>query len=207
MRHGIACVALVAFLISSPGCELLYFAAGKGKTKAQYTLPKGKRVLILVDFADGVVPPPSFAASLADKLGGDLFSNKVVDNLVSQEKILTLQHDNPDAFKKMKVGDVARETGADIVVNLFFVQLATPLTADGSVIEGQATAYVHVYNKQGARLWPSDATGTKETAAVGPTLLGDKNLNAVLNDLSGQVVTQTSRMFRDYSQEGHDFPH
>src|SRR5687768_13943965 len=112
-------MSLMALTLGLAGCEILYFMGGKGSEPALYTIPKDKRVLVLVDIHEGVTVPPAFAAGLGEKISTHLFRNNGADHLVSQDRVIALQKDDPEAFKKMGVADIARGTDADIVLVVY----------------------------------------------------------------------------------------
>jgi len=187
------------------GCDFLQ--GGLVKQPAQYTLPKGKHVLVLVEAREGVAAPPAFATTLADQIGGALWQKKVVDAPpVPQEKLIGVQQADPEAYKRKGIADIAQETGADVVVRVYVTQLLAVMTEDGNVAEGNAEAYVKVVDRQGSRLWPGDVTGTKVTAHVDMGLTADRSTAEILKNLEGQLGDQTERMFHEYTPEKHNEP-
>lgn len=194
-----------AFMALATGCDAL---AGQGRQPALYKIAKNQRVLVLVDVYEGVTPPPAFATTLGDKIGLALFSNKAVDHLVPQDQILSLQQKDAAAYKNIPTADIARETGAAIVVQVKLTQLQTQLTTDGTVVWGDATAYVKVFNKDGQKLWPGQATGAPIVAHVDPVLVAERDVPRVLKDLSEQLTMHIGRIFYEWQPEkGEMSPH
>src|SRR4051812_8628708 len=117
-RHYIL-MPLMALTLSLAGCELLYLMGGKGSQAALYTIPKEKRVLVLVDVHESVTAPPAFASGLGEKISTHLFRNNGADHLVSQDRLIALQQEDPAAYKKMGVADIAKAADADMVLVVF----------------------------------------------------------------------------------------
>ena len=85
----IAAVLLMAAALG--GCELLYFLGGKGQQPALFDLPKGKRVLVLVDVPANTEAPPTFATTLATHISDHIYRNEGADHLVGQERLEELR--------------------------------------------------------------------------------------------------------------------
>lgn len=186
------------------GCQVLYFLGGKGDQAALYKFGKDQKVLVLVDVREGVTPPPTFATSLADQIGAHLVRYKATDNLVSEARVVDLEEQNPDKFKGMGIADIARKTGADVVLDVYLTQLDVPLSSDKTVAEGMAEAYVKVVDKSGNRLYPGEETGTHITAHVDAGFLSDRDVSTIQKQMMDQLTTLTGRMFHSYDMEDKD---
>jgi hypothetical protein len=200
----LACLSLLA------GCELLYFAgAERNKTTAVYTFPKGQKVLVLTELRDGVSAPPAFTTNLADSIASRFWQLKVVDATpVSQDRLIALQQADPTAYAKMGVADIARETGADVVLRVYITQLQAPATADGTVAEGFGQAYIKLVSKSGDRLWPGDVNGQQIPAHVDLALLSDRSSNDIIKKLSTQLSDGIVKLFHSHEEiEDHSLAH
>ncbi len=61
----------------------------------------------------------------------------------------------------MGIADVARETGADLVIYVNVVSLSIPTTTDKAVAQGDAQVMVKVVDSAGVRVYPvTDVAGT-----------------------------------------------
>ncbi len=190
-----------AILLFAGGCQLLYFAGGKGTADPLYKFPKNQHVLVLVDVHESVNAPPAFATTLADRIGSHLFRYKATDFLVSQDRIIDMQRNDPVRYKSLGVADMARETGADAVLRIYITQLVTPKSTDNMVGEGMAEVFVKVIDKQGNRIWPADSAGMKVSAAVRPALMSERDTDAILKELADLLTVRTGRMFHSYNLE------
>ena len=200
--RGAAMVALAAGMLG--GCQVLYLLLGQGDQPALYKFGKGQHVLVLVDVADGVSLPPAFATTLADQIGLHLQRYKAVDApLVPQERLIALQQADPDAYRKLSVADIAEKTDADQVLQVAIMQMDVNTTADGTVANGRAVAYVKVCNRKG-RVWPGDEKGQLVEAQVGMGLLRDKGADGIRQDMADQLTLTTGRMFHSYSLDTHE---
>jgi hypothetical protein len=195
-----ALLLLAAAALPLGGCEVIGFFAGHGSQKALYTLPKAKRVLVLVDVRPETAPPPTFGTMLGDRVASHLFRYKATDLLVGQDKLLDLQRD-PARFAKMGVADIAAATGADVVVVVYVVDLVVAQSTDQGVTHGGARAMVKVVDSAGTRMWPGGLMGEKVEAQVSPALSSEKDKTAVYNELAEQLTVRIGRMFHQYSLE------
>jgi hypothetical protein len=186
------------------GCQILYFIFGQGDQPALYRFGKGKRVLVLVEAANGVTVPPAFTTSLADQIGLHLQRYKAVDvPLVPQERLIALQQANPEKYPTWGVPDIARRTDADLVLYVAITQMAINKTADGTVGEGRAMAYVKVCNQK-EKLWPADDMGQLVEARQDAVLLRDKSDDDIRKDMAERLTLRTGRMFHAYSLDNQD---
>ncbi len=199
-RFGRAAPALVVLAVLG-GCEILYFAAGKGNQPALFNFSKGQRVLVLVDVSNGVAAPPTFATTLADQIGNHLWAHKAVNvPLVPQDTLLKLQQTNP-GYKNLGVADIAQETGADVVLYVNVRQLQTPISADGAVAGGHAEVLVKVIGREGNRIWPGERDGKSVTADLEMGMLSDRAIPEIIKIMSGLLTVRTGRMFHEYDME------
>jgi hypothetical protein len=195
-----AAFLLLAAALALGGCEVFGFFAGHGSQKALYTLPKGKRVLVLVDVRPETAPPPTFGTMLGDRIASHLYRYKAADALVGQDKLLDLQRD-PARYAKMGVEDIAKATGADVVVVVWVPDLLVTQSTDQGITHGGARATVKVVDSSGTRLWPGDLAGEKVEAQISPALTSEKDKTAVYNELAEQLTVRVGRMFHAYDLE------
>jgi hypothetical protein len=200
VQVGLAVMALGLGTVALGGCEVFGFFAGHGKQDALYTIPKGKRVLVLVDVRPEVAAPPTWGTSLGDRIASHLYRFKAADQLVGQDKLLDLQRD-PARFSKMGVADIAAATDADVVVSVYVVDLVVSQSTDEGVTHGGARALVKVIDRAGTRMWPGDLAGHKIEAQVSPALTTEKDKTAVYQELAEQLTVRVGRMFHPYDLE------
>ena len=194
-------IPLMALTLSLAGCEILYFMGGKGSQPALYTIPKEKRVLVLVDVHESVTAPPAFAAGLGEKISTHLFRNNAADHLVSQDRIIAMQQDDPAAYKKMGVADIAKAADADLVMVIFVTQLSIPVTSDGTVASGDAQIQVKLIDRNGERIFPGEVVGTKIDAHVDSAFTSERDTEAIVKELTEMLAVRTGRMFHPYNME------
>lgn len=200
-----AAVLLCSCALALGGCELAALAMGSGSKPALYKFEKNKRILVLVDVKDTVTPPPTFATTLADKIGAHLIRYKAADNLVSQSALVDLQQRDPAAFKKMSMADIARALGADVVLDVYLTQLDIPITTDGNAsLDSDGEAYVKVVSRDGNRLFPGEENGSHVTAHVNGGLLSDQAVPDIQKQLLDQFALVVGRMFHSYSLDDKD---
>lgn len=208
MARHITGTLLAALALSLGGCELLYLMGGSSTHPASFKFPKGHRVLVLVELNQGVAAPPAFATTLADAVGSHLLQNKAVDApLIRQDQLISLQQANPEAYANMHLGDVATTLNADNVLYIKITQLQTNVTADGTVADGAAEAFVKVLDKQGTRLWPGDVTGQRLLAQVTTGLLSDRDIPNILKSLNSQLADQTDALFHETAADARHISH
>jgi hypothetical protein len=192
---------LLAALAAVSGCDLW---EGRPIRPAAYKLPKDKRVLVLVDVDPGLSPPPTYATNMADRIATALFSHKAADTLVPQAQALALQQKDPS--QKISTAEIARETGADVVVLVRLWYLKTPKTADNLVAWGDAQAYVRVVDRNGNLLWPGRAPGATVAAHVPEAEVSVRDVPRIFQDLSDQLAKSIGRIFYDWQAESGEPP-
>lgn len=198
-RLVVPCLILATMALG--GCELLYFAGGKGKQPALYKFGKNEKALVLVEVREGLAPPPFLAPNLADAVTKHLWKYGAVQQpMITQDALMALQTSRPADYKKMGIADIAQATGADAVLHVFIIQFETPTTSDGTVSEGNAQAFVKVVNKDGTNVFGSK-TGLKLSAHDPEAYVSDRDVARTTQDLINQLTIQTGRMFHDYDLE------
>ena len=194
-------VIVLAGAVGGGGCELLYFAGGKGEQKALFVLPKKQRVLVLVDTRASAEPPPGFSTRLGEAISTHLYRFKAADNFVGQERLSNLRQD-VTAFAKLGVADIARACDADCVVVVDVWDFSVTMSSDKAIIQGSAQAFVKVVANDGSRLWPVGIdAGTPVEAHVEPTLASEKERDSVIHDMLDLLTIRTGRMFHAYDLE------
>jgi hypothetical protein len=174
----------------------------QSKKPASFKFDKKQRVLVMVELHEGVSAPPTFTTSLADAIGSKLWANKAVEApLVRQDQLITLQQSDPAGYSDLHLGDIAHKVGADAILHLYITKLQTNITADGTVAEGYATAYVKVVDKDGKRLWPGNVEGTPINAALTAGLLSDRDVAGMVKALGQQITDQTEVLFRQTNND------
>ena len=189
---------MLAFLA---GCDVL----GKGTQEALYKLPKGKRMLVFVDVHVGAEVPVDVPAELGQKIADHLYQYKAADSFVSQQKLVSLRA-NGEAFSKMSIEDVARETGADVVVFVELLEFYAKAVSEGQLTAGQAQGFVKVVDAHGNRLWPpgAETPGANVGATVPEKLAEEQELTKVRRTLLLDLAARVGRAFHDYDKEDKD---
>ncbi len=196
-------LTLVGLLLVMPSCAALSFLGGQGEQDALYTLPKDKRVLVFVDVSSSVNPTPGFTKMLGQKISDHLYKYKATDTLVSQSRLETLKSD--PTFAGMGIADVARETGADLVIYVNLIALNNTSTTDKSVAQGDAEVMVKVIGADGKHLYPTaEAGGTLVQAQLTPAFTEGQVEGAVMNQLTDMLAVRVGRMFHKYSLDDAD---
>ena len=204
-RNRVTSMLAAAILtLSLAGCQLAALAGGSGSQNALYKFQKNERVAVLVDIADTVTPPPTFATTLADKIAAHLAKYNAADNLVSEAAIVDLQQRDPAKFKAMSIAEIARAIGADSVLVVRLTELDVTTSDEHTVDEGFAEAYVKVVSSKGDRLYPGDQTGTKLSSHIPPGFANEQDAHALDEKMLNQLALLTGRMFHSYSLEDKD---
>jgi hypothetical protein len=194
---------LLSLPLACSSCAAMYFLNGKGDQEALFKLPKDKRVLVLVDTAPSVNATPGFTKLVAQKITDHLYKYKATDTLVAQSRLDALKED--PTYAKMGIADIARETGADLVIYVDLVALNTTSTNDKSVAQGDAEVLVKVVDADGKHLYPpADAGGTPVQAHLDPSFTEGQVEGAVVNELSDQLGLRVGRMFHKYSRDDEE---
>jgi hypothetical protein len=196
-----ALLALLAAFPALPGCQALYFLGGKGTQPALYTLPKDQRILVFVDPRPTVSAPVDFSSTLGDKIAQHLYKYGVADKFVAQERLTALRRDHA-RFGAMGIADVAKATEADLVLYVDLIAYDVNAISDESIAQGSAHVLVKVLARDGTRLFPKDAPAGIETAAqVEPAFTADRDMNAVIKQLTDTLAMRVGRMFQKYDRE------
>lgn len=194
-------IALAAVLTAlagvSAGCELM----GKGTQKALVELPKGARVLVLVDPRPAAGMPPDARVALGEALNQYLYQQKVADNFVAQARVTELRT-HPE-YAKMGIADAARLTDADVVVFVDVVTYNVESVSYGQLTQGYAEALVRVTDRDGNRIYPGETEilGLPVRALVRTELSDVSSEGAVRRQLVDQLAVRTGRMFHTYDLE------
>ena len=187
---------LAPFLLC--GCQALYFLQGKGTQKALFKLPKDQRILVFVDTPPSVSLPAGYAASLGEEIGAHLYKYKAATTVATQDRLTAMRSD--PTFIKLGVADVAKATGADVVVYVNVVTFNVALISGDAVSRGDAQALIKVIDKNGARLWPlNQPAGQTIEAHLDEALSDQRDQAATLKQIGDQLTNHAGRLFHDYS--------
>ena len=183
-------------LVSLTSCGGL----AKQDQKALFTLPEGKRVLVLVDVRPSVGVPPEFATQLGQSISDKLWNWNAVSGggaMVPQTRILELKKD-ASAFAQMGIADVAMAADADVVLHLDIVGFSVSALSDDSITQGGAQTLVKVVDRDGTRLWPTATMGTLVEVSIAPAFSEQRNRAGVQKEIIDLLAIRTARMFIKY---------
>ena len=170
MNKMVACGMLLASLA---GCNVLgALSSGKGTVKAEATLPPKARVLVFVDPRPQTQMTPESEALLAEAIMNHLWKYKAADNFVPQQQVVLARarhaeaNDFAAAAGKVGTADVARETGADVVIHVDVVDYMMPQLSESQITIGYATVLVKVMDKNGNPITSGPIAWQAEQAEV-----------------------------------------
>ena len=94
---------------------------------------------------------PESEAMLAEAIMNHLWKYKAADNFVSQQQIVLARarHLEQNDFSALGTADVARETGADIVIHVDVVDYMMPQMSENQITIGYAQTLIKVVDKNG----------------------------------------------------------
>jgi hypothetical protein len=168
--------------------------------KGLYTLDKTKRILIWVDPDPAVTPPAGWTTNVAEDLAQDLFKYQALDRVVSQAQLTELKKDQ-ERFGTLGIADVARETGADVVLYVRVVTLNITSSSDEALTQGSAHVLVKVIDSSGKRLWPpEELEGTEVSASVLPEYTEKQDKTEVASMLRVDLVRDIGRLFHAWQK-------
>ncbi|HVX85342.1 MAG TPA: hypothetical protein VH253_11220 [Phycisphaerae bacterium] len=194
-------VAALLAAASAGGCQALAILGGGGSVPAQYTLPKGKRILVFVDPRPTVRAPADFPSALGDAIGQHLYKYGLADHLVTQDRLTALRRDNA-RFPHMGIADVARATDADVVIYVDLITYDVSAISDNSIAQGNAHVLVKVLDANGNRLYPKNSsTGTEISAEIEPAFTSERDMAAVVTDLTKLLGLRVGRLFQSYDND------
>lgn len=147
-------------LLLFSGCTvasaLQYKIAGPPAVEARY-VPAKEPMLVLVENYRSSGGPHSDAEMLARHLAMELSEHKVAP-LVPQDKLYALRTNRSDAYRKMSMAAIGRETGAKQVLYVDVQQSSIGAPPGSELLKGRIAVQVRVIDVEtGATLWPTGA--------------------------------------------------
>lgn len=189
--------AWTALVLLLAGCDAL----GKGKQEALYTIPKNKRVLILVEPHPGRDVPADVPPALTQAIADHLYRYQAAGEFVSQQKLMDLRRD-PVAFGNLSIQDIGHRTGADVVLYVDLLTFAPEEISAGQLTKGEALALFKLVDASGLRLWPAGADpGSTVRASVPEQYIEQQSLTVVKRRLINSLAVQVGRVFHQYDKE------
>ncbi len=183
------------------GCQAMALLSGGGSVSAQHKLPKEKRILVFVDPRPTVRAPVNFSTALADAIGQHLYKYGLADHIVSQDRLTALRRDSA-RFPHMGIADVAHATDADVVVYVDLITYDVSAISDNSIAQGNAHVLVKVLNANGERVYPKNSpSGTEIAAEIEPAFTSERDMAAVVTDLTNLLALRVGRLFQSYDKD------
>jgi hypothetical protein len=161
-----------------PGCSvgsaLQYKIAGPPAVEARY-VPAREPMLVLVENYSASAAGHSDAEMLARHLMGELKAHDVAP-LVPLETLYALRTNKGDAYRKMSMAAVGRETGAKQVLYVDVQQSSVGAPPGSDLLKGRIGVQIRVVDVEtGATRWPTEATEGIPMAYETPLPRADEN--------------------------------
>ena len=136
MKRLAAAGVVAAAMAALGGCSILgALSSGKGTVKAEATVPSGSLVLVFVDPRPETQMSPEKQMDLAEAIVKHLYKYRAADRFVAQQQLVILRSEHQADFDNRKIGvaDVARETGADVVIHVDVIDYSTPQLSENQI--------------------------------------------------------------------------
>jgi hypothetical protein len=180
-----------------------YKLFGPPSVPAQYK-PVQEPMLVLVENFDH----PSAGARDAEMLQRilyDHFRDKKIAPMVSPDALYALQgRVGEEAFRKMSIAAIGRETGARQVLYVNLQQATVDAPIGGDFLKGQGAVSVRIVDaKSGQSRWPKDATQGYPISYETPLPPGRDRANAdlVRRQLHTALAERIGRLFRKWKPD------
>jgi len=168
-RHAALCLCALA-LPALTGCGSAagawLYTLGLYPTQtipAEYTLPKDKSVLILVDDDRDLIKPSTAREALVDDLAKLLKHNAQVEKITTNEELARLRQEEP-RFDRRGARELGELANADLVLWLKTTDFALNSDLEMAMTPARFTVAVrlldvHATEAEQVRLWPTDREG------------------------------------------------
>ncbi len=168
MKYLFAFPIILAAMYSG-GCALgvLFVPDPHQLIQAEYKIPKGQKVAVLIDDNLAPLPSPTMKSQLAKKISDILISNKAIKDYqaIKYEKVKRVATKIIDN-KKISIKKVGELVKADYVIYVNIIEFNLQSDSDNPLIKPLARAYVKVIDvKTGERVWPVSFLGKEVMAS------------------------------------------
>lgn len=208
---GLAVVAATALALA--GCAIpAFFAAQFGPEEdipAEFEMPKGKTVLVLVEYPDNRTDYEPIKAHLTGMINEQLTAHKVASRTVPFSEVGKLRDRDPAFYETMAVGPIGARLGADLVVYVLIDEFALrDPDASEELWKGRLQTIVRVVDISEGRLWPKDVRdGHVVDPAETPTISDSDSANnpalreeAISKELAAVTADRIAKLFYAHSR-------
>ncbi len=200
-------VALLLFCMASiGGCALgvLFVPDPRQLVKAEYRIPKDKKVAILIDDNLAPLPNAKMKNKLAEKIFNILIANKAIKDyqVIKYEKVRRIANRVVDN-KKISIKKVGELVKADYVIYINIIEFNLQSDADNPLIKPIARAYVKVIEVEtGNRVWPVSFLGKEviATQRMAAELANSSHNSEYTNKLLNALAEQIANLFFDHRE-------
>jgi len=153
---GLALALLAGGLLAAAGCAMVaypFVMFQDHSIPAVYEIPN-RRTLILVDDPNNQFSDPVVINQIAENMAFHLRESKALTDIVANERLIALEHDQGAQFAQMSVHNVGQTLGAEQVIHVK-IRNYVPTTDPGLQVPA-ATAWVRVWDvAEHQRLFPT----------------------------------------------------
>ena len=212
------CAGIVS-IGSMTGCTTLWFAwlaAGldKGeKVEAEYVIPKGKRVLVIVESPSHVTSRELLHRGIAIGVTSRLLANDLVDDVVDYADFVALSQAT-SRFEGLTTAEIGQRLGADLVIYVFLERFSLKDNPSDVIWHGRCEGWVKVIDASpgvtidNARLWPLDrlaggfpaAAPDRDDVVNSSRQYGDRLTRALTDAMAESIVN----LFQSHYRTGLD---
>ncbi len=198
-------ILCLAFLTAA-GCALgvLFVPDPRALVHAEYKIPKGSKVAILIDDDLSPLPSATMKAELAKKIMDKLISSKAIKDYqaIKYEKVKRVAT-KVFGNKKISIKKVGELVNADYVIYINIIEFNLQSEADNPLIKPIARAYVKVIEtKTGNRVWPVSFVGKEvlATKRMASELISSPKRSEYNEKLLSALAEQIAWLFIDHRE-------
>ncbi len=204
-RGPLAAAAAIAAVVLGGCAPFAYVAAQFAppeRVAPVYEPPKGKTWLVFVDDFRQTVNYEPVRRALTEQLNERLIEEDVAAEVVSYDRLMELVARAPD-FGKMRVGEVGRQLGAEVVLYVDLKSFRLKEHDQTSLWTGMIQTEVRLVSPESERLWPQDC-GPDQGYEMTPVALppvdeaSETYAGELTRELAGKQATEIARLFHQY---------
>ena len=168
------------------------------EVKAEFKLPKDKKVLVFVDDMLHEVNYAPIKGDLTEKLNSQLAEHKIAANTIPYEQVQDLAARGD--FNRLAVKEVGEKLGADVVIYVDIERFSLKENEASPLWRGELAGSVRVVDVKVGRLWPTDREKYPVPAVeTPPTENASKTYGAELSRLLAEkLADRIAKLFYDH---------
>ena len=205
MRTKIFITLLTMVLIGGCGrLGVLLMPDPRPFVAAQYKIPKGKKVAILIDDDLSPLPAATMKSELAKQIYDILIKNKAIKDYqkVDYEKVRRACTKVTQG-KKVSIRQVGQQVKADYIIYVNVIEFNLQSDPENPLIKPRARAYVKIIEvSSGNRVWPVDFVGREVIATdrMSADLASSSKRSEYADKLLATLAENIAQLFFDHRE-------